>query len=206
MSESKSVAIEDQPSATALPTVSHFIGGQLVDGASGRYGDVYNPASGVLSRRVAFAGKAEVDRGRGRRDRRVAAVGGDAAAPARAHPDPLPRAARARPDAPGRHHHRRTRQGRVGCRRRGAARYRGGRVRHRHSAAAQGRVHRRGRHRRRQLLDAAAARRGGRHHAVQLPGDGAAVDVPGRARVRQHLHPEAEREGPVDVPSSWRAC
>ena len=33
MSESKSVAIEDQPSATALPTVSHFIGGQLVDGA-----------------------------------------------------------------------------------------------------------------------------------------------------------------------------
>ena len=83
MSESKSVAIEDQPSATALPTVSHFIGGQLVDGASGRYGDVYNPASGVLSRRVAFAGKAEVDQ---------AVTAATAAAPPWAATPPLRRA------------------------------------------------------------------------------------------------------------------
>ena len=30
-----------------------------------------------------------------------------------------------------------------------------------------------------------------RHHAVQLPGDGADVDVPDGARLRQHLRPEA---------------
>ena len=37
-------------------------------------------------------------------------------------------------------------------------------------------------HRRRRLLDPPAARRGRRHHAVQLPGDGAAVDVRQRDR------------------------
>ena len=31
-----------------------------------------------------------------------------------------------------------------------------------------------------------------RHHAVQLPGDGADVDVPGGDRLRQHLRPEAQ--------------
>ena len=103
-------------------------------------------------------------------------------------------------------HHRRTRQGGVRRGRRGAARHRGGRVRHRHSAAAQGRVHRGSRHRRRQLFDAPAARRRGRHHPVQLPGDGAAVDVPGGAGLRQHLHPEAERERPVDGHTSWPPC
>jgi malonate-semialdehyde dehydrogenase (acetylating)/methylmalonate-semialdehyde dehydrogenase len=61
MSEARSSAIEDRPSVTALPTVPHFIGGQPVGGTSGRYGDVFNPATGALSRRVAFAGTAEVD-------------------------------------------------------------------------------------------------------------------------------------------------
>ena len=83
---------------------------------------------------------------------------------------------------------------------------RGGRVRHRHSAAAQGRVHRRGRHGRRQLFDPPAAGRGRRHHAVQFPGDGAAVDVPGGARVRQHIRPEAKREGSVGVDRAGAAA
>jgi malonate-semialdehyde dehydrogenase (acetylating) / methylmalonate-semialdehyde dehydrogenase len=44
-----------------LTTLGHFIGGRPVEGASGRSGDVYDPATGQLARRVAFAGAAEVD-------------------------------------------------------------------------------------------------------------------------------------------------
>ena len=51
--------------------------------------------------------------------------------------------------------------------------------------------------RRRRVLDPPAARRRGRHHAVQLPGDGADVDVRQRPRLRQHVRAQAEREGPV---------
>ena len=51
-----------------------------------------------------------------------------------------------------------------------------------------------------------AARRGGRHHAVQLPGHGADVDVRQRPRVRQHLRPQADREGPVGRRCSWPSC
>ena len=93
--------------------------------------------------------------------------------------------------------HPRARQGR--CRRagRGEPRPRGGRVRLRHAAAPEGRVLRERLDRRRQLLDPPAARRRRRHHAVQLPGDGADVDVPDRDRLREHLHPQAVREGPV---------
>ena len=40
---------------------------------------------------------------------------------------------------------------------------------------------------------------------VQLPGDGAAVDVRQRHRVRQRVRPQAEREGPVGVAASGRA-
>ena len=61
MSESLISATTERPSSTALPTVSHFIGGQLVDRGASRYGDVYNPATGALSRRVAFATEADVN-------------------------------------------------------------------------------------------------------------------------------------------------
>jgi hypothetical protein len=37
----------------------------------------------------------------------------------------------------------------------------------------------------------------GRHHAVQLPGHGAAVDVADGRGLRQHLHPQALRARPV---------
>jgi len=42
--------------------VQHFIGGRPAHNASGRFGEVYNPAQGRATRRVAFANKAEVDR------------------------------------------------------------------------------------------------------------------------------------------------
>ncbi|SRR5665213_442282 len=44
-----------------LTTLGHFIRGRSVEGASGRSGDVFDPATGQLARRVAFAGADEVD-------------------------------------------------------------------------------------------------------------------------------------------------
>ena len=44
------------------------------------------------------------------------------------------------------------------------------------------------------------------HHAVQLPRDGAHVDVGARDRLRQLLHPQALREGPVRVAADGRAA
>ena len=90
--------------------------------------------------------------------------------------------------------------------RRGRPRPRGRRVRLRHPAAAQGRVLRPGLRRRRLALVPSAARRRRRHHAVQLPDHGAAVDAPGRHRVRQHLHAQAERAGPGRIRSSSPSC
>ncbi len=45
-----------------MSDIQHYIDGKRGDGTSGRWGDVYNPATGERSRRVAFAGGAEVDR------------------------------------------------------------------------------------------------------------------------------------------------
>jgi malonate-semialdehyde dehydrogenase (acetylating)/methylmalonate-semialdehyde dehydrogenase len=41
--------------------LNHFIGGKAVAGVSGRYGDVYNPATGELAARVPLAGASEVN-------------------------------------------------------------------------------------------------------------------------------------------------
>src|SRR6516162_8597843 len=45
-----------------MSDVHHYIQGKVTEGASGRWGDVYNPATGEKSRRVAFASAGEVDR------------------------------------------------------------------------------------------------------------------------------------------------
>jgi len=44
-----------------MSDVQHFINGKHSDGASGRWGDVFNPATGERARRVALAGAGEVD-------------------------------------------------------------------------------------------------------------------------------------------------
>jgi malonate-semialdehyde dehydrogenase (acetylating)/methylmalonate-semialdehyde dehydrogenase len=49
-----------QPSS-AVAEIGHFIGGKRVAGTSGRSGEVFNPATGAQTGRVAFASKAEVD-------------------------------------------------------------------------------------------------------------------------------------------------
>ncbi len=41
--------------------IGHFIAGRMVAGASGRFGDVFNPASGEIAAKVALASAAEVD-------------------------------------------------------------------------------------------------------------------------------------------------
>ncbi len=42
--------------------IGHFIAGRMVAGSSGRFGDVFNPASGEVAAKVALASAAEVDR------------------------------------------------------------------------------------------------------------------------------------------------
>ncbi|MBD9732603.1 CoA-acylating methylmalonate-semialdehyde dehydrogenase [Streptomyces sp. H28] len=44
-----------------MKTISHFIGGKPVEGTSGRFGPVWNPATGVQEKQVAFATTDEVD-------------------------------------------------------------------------------------------------------------------------------------------------
>ena len=94
----------------------------------------------------------------------------------------------------------------VGRARRGRPRARERRVRVRHPEPDEGRLQRAGVDGCRRVLDQAAARRRRRHHAVQLPGDGPDVDVRQRARVRQHVRAQAEREGPVGVAVPRRAA
>src|ERR1700726_1866229 len=45
-----------------MSDIHHYIEGKHAEGTSGRWGDVYNPATGERGRRVAFAAAAEVDR------------------------------------------------------------------------------------------------------------------------------------------------
>jgi len=60
MSETATAPVADREIETAR--ITHWIGGRLVPGESGRSGPVYNPATGVETGRVDFATREEVDR------------------------------------------------------------------------------------------------------------------------------------------------
>ena len=180
--------------------IQHFIGGKLVPGKSGKFAPGLQPGDRRADRLRPAGERGRHGRSGGRRQEGLAGMGRHHAAAPRPHPQPLPAPAGREREAHRRLHHLRTRQGAVGRRRRTDARHRGGRVRDRRAAAAQGRDHRERRHQRRQPLAAPAARHRRRHHAVQLPGHGADVDVPGGAGLRQLLHPEAVRARSLDVP------
>jgi malonate-semialdehyde dehydrogenase (acetylating)/methylmalonate-semialdehyde dehydrogenase len=45
-----------------IKDIGHYIGGRVVAGNSGRWGDVFNPAVGAVAGRVALASRAEVER------------------------------------------------------------------------------------------------------------------------------------------------
>jgi malonate-semialdehyde dehydrogenase (acetylating) / methylmalonate-semialdehyde dehydrogenase len=47
--------------SSPVTVVPHCIGGRAVEGTSSRFGEVCNPATGEITRRVAFASRAEVD-------------------------------------------------------------------------------------------------------------------------------------------------
>ena len=48
--------------STATRVVNHYIDGVLVDQPAARYGDIYDPARGIIQARVAFADAGLVDR------------------------------------------------------------------------------------------------------------------------------------------------
>jgi malonate-semialdehyde dehydrogenase (acetylating) / methylmalonate-semialdehyde dehydrogenase len=50
-----------EPSDMNLPTIAHWISGSRVEGSSGRFADVFRPASGKVQARVPLASDAEVD-------------------------------------------------------------------------------------------------------------------------------------------------
>ena len=54
------VAEPETSASTATGRISHWIGGRIVPGASGRQGDVYDPATGTLTKHVDFASTEEV--------------------------------------------------------------------------------------------------------------------------------------------------
>ena len=41
--------------------IGHFVGGKQIKGTSGRQGDVFNPNTGEVQAKVAFASKSEVE-------------------------------------------------------------------------------------------------------------------------------------------------
>ena len=180
-----------------MRTIGHYLNGANVAGTSGRFGDIYNPATGEVQAKVAFASRAEMRKAVENAQKafgewsavnpqRRARVMFDFKALVEKNMDELAlmlssEHGKVIADSQGRH----------------PARPRGDRVRLRHPASDEGRIHRRRRPRHRRLFDAPAARRRRRHHAVQLPGHDPDVDVRRGHRLRQHLHLQAEREGPV---------
>ena len=191
--------------AGAAGIVPHWIAGRAVAGSGARL-PVFDPATGIIMREVALATAADVQAAvASAREALPGLVANPADAP-RARAQSLPRPAERAPRRPGGAHHERARQGVQRCAGRGHARHRDRRIRLRHRPAAQGRFHRPGLHRHRQLDDAPAPRRRGRHHALQLPLHGAVLDVPGRDRLRA-TPSSSSRASAIPPPrSSWRSC
>ncbi len=76
-------APEKTPAAAGIAAIEHWMGGRVAPGQSGRRADVYNPATGQVTGRVALANAAEVDQ---------AVASARAAFPAWADTPPLRRA------------------------------------------------------------------------------------------------------------------
>ncbi|GAA3101931.1 hypothetical protein GCM10020254_54390 [Streptomyces goshikiensis] len=188
-----------------MKTVNHWIGGKTVEGASGNYGPVTDPATGEVTTQVALASAAEVDAAV-QVAKEAFQTWGQSSLAARtkvlfayralldANRDAIAELITAE--------HGKVHSDALGEVARGTGDRRAGLWDHH---AAQGRalhvrVEPRGR-----LLDPPAARRGRGHHPVQLPGDGPDVDVPAGRGLRKHLHPQAEREGPLRLQQAGRA-
>ena len=186
--------------------IGHFIGGKEVAGASGRFGDVFNPNTGEVQAKVAFAKHSEVEHAIADRRSRAAGLGRDQSAAPRARAVQVSRTGAEGIRQPGRAALVRARQDHRRRQGRHPARPRSGRVRLRHPAPAQGRIHRKRRPRHRPLLHPPAARRRRRHHAVQLSRHDPDVEVRAGARLRQRLHPQAVRARSVGADAARRTA
>ncbi len=204
--EGRPSGVERETSTHDRDRLEHWIDGSVVEGGSGRYSDVTDPATGEVTARLALAS---------------ADGGGRAVAAAKAafpgwRDTSLTRRTEvlfrfrellnARKRRARRAHHRRARQGALRRARRGQPRPGGRRVRLRDAAPDEGLGDRERLDRCRRALDAAAARSGGDHQPVQLPGHGADVVLPDRDRHRQHGRAQAQREGAVAPRCGWRSC
>ena len=186
----------DMQTVQAVPL---WIDGKEKPAASTRAGDITNPATGTRHQARAVLQCSRYRRGGAGGAARISGLARHAAAAPRAHPHALSRIAREQQGRTRAVDYRRARQDARRRGRFGAARDRGGRVRDGHTASHQRRIQRGGRHRCRLPFAAPAARRVRGHYAVQFSGDGAAVDVSGGARVRQHVCAEAVGESAVGL-------
>ena len=184
-----------------MAEVGHFIGGKHVAATGGRRQDIMQPMDGTVRGQVALGSKADLRKAVENAKAAQPAWARDQSAAARARADEVPRPGAARIRLAGRTSGARARQDHRRRQGRHPARPGSGRGLHRRAAYDEGRVHRRRRSRHRRLFDAPGARRGGRHHAVQLPGDDPAVEDGAGDRRRQRLHPEAvgARSGRADA-------
>ena len=188
-----------------MRTIGHFIGGREVKGTSGRSADVFEPMTGDVQAKVALASKAEVRAAVENAKAAQPEWARDQSAAPRPRDDEVPGTGAARLRQARRPAGARARQDRSRRQGRHPARARGGRIRLRHSASDEGRIHRRRRPRHRHLFDAAAARRRRRHHAVQFPGDDPDVEIRARDRLRQRVHPEAVGARSRRADGCWRS-
>ena len=184
---------------SSTPTrITHLINGLPWEGTAERTSPVFNPATGVQSGELDLASADLVDEVVTAAHEAWASRLGQHLA-GQAHPGALhvPRAAQRAQGGHRRAHHRRARQGPLRRPRRGHPWPRGRRVRLRHPAPHEGRLHRERLDQGRRLLDPPEPGRRGRHQPVQLPRDGAAVVRAGRHRLWQRGRHQAQREGPV---------
>ena len=180
---------------TKAPVVPILIGNLWTEPSVAKSTPVHQPSSGVVLARAPHCTKREVD---------VAVRIAREAFPGWAR-TPAPERARvlfryrelleARLRGAGAAGRVRERQDPRGSPRGRPPRHRGRRVRLRRRPSLQGGDPAGAGARHRRLGDARAAGSLRRHHAVQLSGDGADVDVPPGDRLRQQLRPQAEREG-----------
>ena len=187
--------VQPHPHASTTPHVPFLVGGHWLASRSGRSGPVYNPSTGKVIATVPFCTAEEVDR---------VVQTAAAAFPAWAETPIVDRARvmfRFRqngwPSMPTSSRHwshastaRRSPRRRPRCS--AGSRWSNSPAESPASHGADARQHRpAGRLRNR----SPPARRLRGHHAVQLPGDGAALDVPGRDHLRQHVRAQTLREG-----------
>src|SRR5207253_2718468 len=61
MTKPKATTRTKNPQETIMREIGHFVGGKEVKGTSGRFGDVFNPNTGEVQAKVAYATRSEAE-------------------------------------------------------------------------------------------------------------------------------------------------